>query len=85
MKKGNFTDEELQCSKDSAIASLRDVRESKYLSCMFKYSNKIAYKKDMSFEEIEEAYKKITREDIIRVANKIEFTNEFIIGGVQNA
>lgn len=85
MKKGNFTDEELQCSIDSAIASLRDVRESKYLSCMFKYSNKIAYKKDMSFEEIEEAYKKITREDIIRVANKIEFTNEFIIGGVQNA
>ena len=85
MKKGNFTDEELQCSKDSAIASLRDVRESKYLSCMFKYSNKIAYKKDMTFEEIEEAYKKITREDIIRVANKIEFTNEFIIGGVQNA
>ena len=85
MKKGNFTDEELQCSIDSAIASLRDVRESKYLSCMFKYSNKIAYKKDMTFEEIEEAYKKITREDIIRVANKIEFTNEFIIGGVQNA
>ena len=85
MKKGNFTDEELQCSIDSAIASLRDVRESKYLRCMFKYSNKIAYKKDMSFEEIEEAYKKITREDIIRVANKIEFTNEFIIGGIQNA
>ena len=85
MKKGNLTDEELQCTKDSAIASLRDVKESKYLSCMFKYSNKIAYKKDMSFKEIEEAYKKITREDIIRVANKIEFTNEFIIGGVQNA
>ncbi len=85
MKKGNFTDEDLKRSIDSAIASLKDVKESKYLSCMYKYSNKIAYKKDVSFEEIEEAYKKVTREDVIRVANKIDFTNEFIIGGVQNA
>lgn len=85
MKKGNFTDEDIERSKDTAIASLKDVKESKYLSCMYKYSNMIAYKRDISFEEIEEAYKKVTREDIIRVANKIELTNEFIIGGVQNA
>lgn len=85
MKKGNFTDEDLKRSIDSAVASLKDAKESKYLSCMFRYANKIAYKKDLSFEDIEQAYKKVTREDVIRVANKIEFTNEFIIGGVQNA
>ena len=84
-KKGNFTDEDLKRSIDSAVASLKDAKESKYLSCMFRYANKIAYKKDLSFEDIEQAYKKVTREDVIRVANKIEFTNEFIIGGVQNA
>ncbi len=85
MKKGNFTDEDLKRSIDSAVASLKDAKESKYLNCMFRYANKIAYKKDLSFEDIEQAYKKVTREDVIRVANKIEFTNEFIIGGVQNA
>ena len=85
IKEGNFSNEDLKYAIDNTIAILNEIQESKSLTCTYKLSNMISYKRNISIEECENRYKEVTREDVINIAKKIELCKEFIIGGEQDA
>lgn len=86
IKEGSITDEEFNASKQSIISDLKEWNDSKIaLSKMF-ISNMYANKKDdISLEAMIGNMNKVTKQDVINIANKIEIEKIYFLGGDLNA
>lgn len=86
IKEGIVTDEEFNASKQSIISDLKEWNDSKIaLSKMF-ISNMFANKKnDITLEEMIENMNKVTKQDVIDIARKIQIEKIYFLGGEFNA
>ena len=86
IKQGKITDIEFNSAKDMLIESLIECNDSKISLLDNKLMNIIRYKTDsISIDDAIEQVKKITIDDIVRVANIISIKKIFFLGGIDNA
>lgn len=83
MKQGKFTDDEFNASKSAICDSLKGMFDSpdgidSYISS--KIDDEI-----ISLEEIIRRYEAVTREDVIRAANRISLDTVYMLKGKENA
>ena len=71
MKKGNFTDEEIENAKKSIVAIIRTIDDEQDTSITYYFGQEMSGNQK-SVEEYIERIGKVTKEDIIQVANKVE-------------
>ena len=86
IKQGKITDIEFNSAKDMLIESLIECNDSKISLLDNKLMNIIKFKTDsISIDDAIEQVKKITIDDIVRVANLISTKKIFFLGGIDNA
>lgn len=81
MKKGKFTDKDINIAKEYYNTACEEVEESEY-----KIINEYLSQEILGVEPLEERVKimnKITKKDIIKVAKKIEMDTVFLLEGVK--
>ncbi|RKD34290.1 EF-P 5-aminopentanol modification-associated protein YfmF [Thermohalobacter berrensis] len=69
MKKGNFTDDEIEQSKKALITTIEALKDSNYSLSEFLLSQSIT-KEEKTIEEMVNRVKRIKREEIIEAANR---------------
>lgn len=80
--KGNITEEEFNASKQSIISDLNEWYDSKIALCKMKLANIIfEHGKEVSLEDMIEKIQTVTKEDVIKIANRIELEKIFLLGG----
>jgi predicted Zn-dependent peptidase len=77
------TDEELAVAKDLAVKELREMTDYPSAIATFSYSRDIYGIKD-TIESLSEKIEKVSSDDILRVANKIEPSAVFFLKGIKN-
>lgn len=86
MKDGKISEEEFSSAKDSLMADLLDWEDSKIAMAKMKMANLIGFKRaDVTIDDMRDKMSKITLEDVIRAANKVNIKKVFVLGGVENA
>lgn len=70
MKKGNFTDEDIESSRTGIIANIKMIPEEQETEMTYHLGQELAGY-TMSYEEYEEKVKNVTREDILKFAEKV--------------
>lgn len=84
MKNGKISDIEFKSAKESLLADLLEWNDSKVALAKMKMTNIIAFlNDDMTIEKMRENIRKVTIEDVINVAKKIEVEKVFLLGGEQ--
>ena len=81
MKKGKFTDKDINIAKEYYNTACEEVEESEY-----KIINEYLSQEILGIEPLEERVKimnKVTKKDIIKVAKKIEMDTVFLLEGVK--
>ena len=81
MKKGKFTDKDINIAKEYYNTACEEVEESEY-----KIINEYLSQEILGVEPLEERVKimnKVTKKDIIKVAKKIEMDTVFLLEGVR--
>lgn len=71
MRDGNFTEEDLENAKRFIYAGIDGIKEEQTLSIIFYYGEEMSLNK-ITVEEYYEKIRKVTKEDIISFAKKIE-------------
>lgn len=85
MKNGKISDIEFKSAKESLLADLLEWNDSKVALAKMKMTNIIAFlNDDMTIEKMRENIRKVTIEDVINVAKKIEVEKVFLLGGEQD-
>ncbi len=85
MKNGNITEEEFNSAKDSLMADLLEWKDSKVAMAKMKLANIIAFKNpDIDVEEMRENINKVSLQNVIDIANKVNLRKVFVLGGVDN-
>ena len=77
MKDGKITEQELNACKELYISVLNEVDE--YQSSIIDYYDSMFYYHAMSIEDTIKEIKKITKEDIQKLANKVEIDTIFVL------
>lgn len=80
MKKGNFTDDDMKFALLSIKNSLSSVFESKY-SIESYFLNQIIFNKNNTPEMEKDIFDKITRDEVIAVAQKIKIDTVYLLTG----
>lgn len=70
MKKGNFSDEEINISKKSIRTSTESIIDSIFLISEFFFSQQLS-NDSRSLDEIIESFERVSKDEIIRASNKI--------------
>jgi predicted Zn-dependent peptidase len=83
LKRERVTDEELAVAKDLAVKELREMTDYPSAIATFSYSRDIYGIKD-TIESLSEKIEKVSSDDILRVANKIEPSAVFFLKGIKN-
>jgi len=78
MENGKFTDEEIENAKKYVIAGLRTTREEQDAELSYYFGQELS-DKFTSFEKYEEQIKKVTREDIEKVAQNIKIDTIYFL------
>ena len=81
MKKGKFTDKDINIAKEYYNTACEEVEESEY-----KIINEYLSQEILGIEPLEERVKimnKVTKKDIVKVAKKIEMDTVFLLEGVK--
>ena len=86
IKNGDISDLEYTTARDSIIADINTMNDLKVGMLKLIYSNLITEKTPyITLEEYKNNMMKVTKEDIIRVANKVKLEKIFLLGGEENA
>lgn len=80
MKKGDFTDEELENARRSILNGLRGVNDG-HSSLASWYFERIYHNDFYTPEEYMERIKKVTREDVIAAANTLKLDTVYVLTG----
>lgn len=83
LKNGMFSDDDIEISKKSIKTSTESIKDSSFLISEFFFSQ-IMCKDIRSLEEILEEFNKVTREDIIKAAKKINIDTIYFMTGKNN-
>lgn len=79
MRKGDISDFEMDCAKKEYRTSLRAVSDSATAAVNFYYGNIIAAGKFVSPEEYNQNTEKVTKDDIVNIANQIKEDSVFFL------
>ena len=71
LKEGNFSDDDIDMAIKSIITSTESIKDSIFLISEFFFS-KLISKDERSLDQILDDFRSVTREEIIKAANKIE-------------
>ena len=86
IKLGDISDEEFNASKQSIISDLKEWNDSKIALSKMYISNMFATKTNtVTLDEMIERVNKVTKEDIINIAKKVEIEKIFFLGGELSA
>ncbi|WP_129596461.1 EF-P 5-aminopentanol modification-associated protein YfmF [Anaerophilus nitritogenes] len=80
MNQGEFSQEDIESAKKSIITSIRSMTDSPYMMSEFYYTQAISHNED-TIEEMIEKIKHVTKEDIIKVAQKIKLDTIYFLTG----
>ncbi len=78
MKNGKFTEEEIENAKKYVIAGLRTTREEQDAELSYYFGQELS-NEFTTFEEYEEQIKKVTKEDIQKVAQNIKINTIYFL------
>lgn len=78
IKNGNFSDKDIENAKTYLIAGIRNVEEEQDTEMVYYIGQEIA-KTNLSLEEYMEKVEKVTREDILEVANSIKINTIYFL------
>lgn len=82
IKNGHITDEEFNASKQSLISDLKEWNDSKISLSKMLMSNLIVNKTpDISISDMVSNLEKVTKEDVVNIANKIKVEKIYFLGG----
>lgn len=81
LKKGEFSDEQFQASYDTVIASLKEIYDNKEEISRMIFTNEMYFGEDITIDQMIENVKLVTKQDVIRVANKVYIDSIFCLGG----
>ena len=85
IKDGDISDEEFYASKKSIISDLKEWNDSKIALAKMFISNLFANKENsLTLDEMIENMNKVTKQDVIDMANKISIEKIFFLGGEVN-
>ena len=84
MKKGDFTEEEVKNAKKAIISSIKTIEDEQDTSITYYFGQEMSGNKK-SVEEYIERIEKVSKEDVVQVANKIEInTIYFLRNNIKN-
>lgn len=78
MKNGDFTDEDIENAKKYVVAGLRTTKEEQDAELMYYLGQELA-EEFTTFEEYEQKIKKVTREDIQKVAQNVRINTIYFL------
>ena len=78
MKKGNFTDEDVEDSKKLIVSSLKSISAEQDTEITYDYGQELS-SEHMTIKEYEEKIQNTTREQIIEIANKININTIYFL------
>lgn len=78
MKKGNFTDEEIENARTGIIATIKMIPEEQETEMTYRLGQELAGY-TMSYEEYEKKVRDITREDILKFAEKVSIDTIYFL------
>lgn len=85
MKLGNISSEEFEAAKESLIADITEIEDSKVSMAKMLISNLFYYKNnDMTVEKMIEGIRSVSLSDVIDVANKIDLNLIYLLGGEES-
>lgn len=85
MKKGDFTEEDIRKSKEYILSGIDSINEEQDSQILFKFGQELS-KLPLSLEEYKENIKKVTKNQVIEFAKKIQInTIYFLKSGGKNA
>ena len=78
MKKGNFTDEDVEDSKKLIVSSIKSISAEQDTEITYDYGQELS-SEHMTIKEYEEKIQNTTREQIIEIANKININTIYFL------
>lgn len=84
IKNGDITDVEFNAAKQSLISSYKELKDSKEGTIRMILNNELFFNKQVMLEDMILGFEKVTKEDVIEVANRFFVTNIFLLGGKSN-
>lgn len=84
MKAGDFNEEDINSAKNSIITSVKSMTDSAGMLSDFYYTQSLCNTND-SIEEIEEKIKRVTKDEIIKVAHKVQLDTIYFLKNKEEA
>ncbi len=78
MKKGDFTDENLENSKQGVIASIKTIYDEQDTQIMYYFGQELT-KAKVTLEQYNEKVEKVTKQGVIDVANKVNINTIYFL------
>ena len=78
MKKGDFTEEDIENSKKGIIATIKTIDDEQDTEITYYFGQEIAQTK-ISLEEYKEKIEKIQKKDIVNIANKVSINTIYFL------
>ena len=78
MRKGNFTDEDLENAKNLIYATIYNIEEEQDTEISYYFGQEIS-NLDSSIEEYKNKIEKVTREDVIEIANNTQYNTIYFL------
>lgn len=82
MKKGNITDDEIEAGRELVLATLRMIKESQEDTISFCFDQSL-FKENLTIDEYLSNLEKITKEQIVEVANKVNINTIYFLENSQ--
>lgn len=81
---GNITDEEFITVRDYIVSTYKEIKDSKAGYAKFILANSILYDEIVDLEDIIKEIQELQKEDVLRIATKINVQTIFLLGGREN-
>ena len=83
IKKGNISDMEMSAALLGTVNSINSTSDNPFILDDY-YLGKIIADKMVTLEELVESIKKVTKEDVMKVAEKIQLDTVYFLKGCEN-
>lgn len=86
IKNGDITDEEYTSAKDSILAGFLEFSDTKESQAKLRLASLVGFNNpDLTIEELRDGIRKVTMEDIVKMAKRISLEKIYILGGEEDA
>lgn len=84
LRNGVITDEEFITARDYVVSTYKEIKDSKVGYAKFILSNTILYDDVVDIDEIIQKIEKLQKEDVLKVADKVNVQTIYLLGGREN-